>query len=162
VEVTVNPWNTIEVLPAAAGKLFVSVTVKLVPSVTTSVGPGICIEGQNPIEVNAAGANVALLVPVPLHTTSESHWASSAAVELRKYSVPFAPVSKDATAKPALAQNPAVGEEGAKPFRTAKEEFERRNIESALVAAGGNQTRAAKILGMPLRTLTWKLKRFGM
>jgi len=75
---------------------------------------------------------------------------------------PFAPVSKDATAKPALAQNPAVGEEGAKPFRTAKEEFERRNIESALVAAGGNQTRAAKILGMPLRTLTWKLKRFGM
>ena len=52
------PGNKIEVLPAGVGKLFVSVTVKVTPSLTTSVGPGICIEGQNPIVSNAAGTYV--------------------------------------------------------------------------------------------------------
>src|SRR5258708_28795185 len=75
---------------------------------------------------------------------------------------PFAPGSSNVAATPSLRQNPAAGEETTKPFRTAKEEFERHNIEKALVAASGNRTQAAKILGMPLRTLTWKLKRFGM
>jgi DNA-binding NtrC family response regulator len=46
-------------------------------------------------------------------------------------------------------------------LREAKDEFERRNIEAALAATEGNKTRAAKMLGMPLRTLMWKLKRFG-
>jgi hypothetical protein len=57
--VTASPGNKIEVLPAGFGKLFVSVTVKLVPSLTISVGPGSCTEGQNPIEANAAGEYVA-------------------------------------------------------------------------------------------------------
>ncbi len=72
----------------------------------------------------------------------------------------FSPGSKSAAS--ASRMEAAAAAEGTKPFRTAKEDFERSNIENALVAAGGNRTRAAKILGMPLRTLTWKLKRFGM
>jgi hypothetical protein len=59
--VTANPGNKIDVLPAGFGKLFVSVTVKVVPSLTISVGPGICTEGQNPRVANAAGEYVAEL-----------------------------------------------------------------------------------------------------
>jgi len=55
----VAPGNKMEVLPAAAGKWFVSVTVKASFSVTINVGPGNCIDGQNPIEANCAGAYVA-------------------------------------------------------------------------------------------------------
>ena len=44
--VTARPGNRIDVLPAGFGKLFVSVTVKVVPSLTISVGPGSCIDGH--------------------------------------------------------------------------------------------------------------------
>jgi two-component system response regulator AtoC len=56
---------------------------------------------------------------------------------------------------------PESGPPGEAPrnYQDVKDEFERRNIEAALAASGGNKTRAAKMLGMPLRTLTWKLKR---
>jgi transcriptional regulator with PAS, ATPase and Fis domain len=57
---------------------------------------------------------------------------------------------------PAAGSTPA-----AQSFRSVKEEFEQRSIQAALVSTGGNKTRAAKLLGMPLRTLMWKLKRFG-
>jgi two-component system response regulator AtoC len=50
----------------------------------------------------------------------------------------------------------------ARPRRALKEEVERREIESALLAADGNKTLAAKNLAMPLRTFTWKLKRYGL
>ncbi|MGH3578774.1 MAG: hypothetical protein ACRDU0_14620, partial [Mycobacterium sp.] len=56
--VVTNPGKMIEVLPAGAGRLLVSVTVNDVPSVTISVGPGSCISGQNPIAANCAGAKV--------------------------------------------------------------------------------------------------------
>jgi len=46
-------------------------------------------------------------------------------------------------------------------LRAAKEDLERRSIDAALEASGGNKTRAAKMLQMPLRTLMWKVKRFG-
>jgi DNA-binding NtrC family response regulator len=62
------------------------------------------------------------------------------------------------------AQHPPVTPAAGTPktsLREAKDEFERRNIEAALAATEGNKTRAAKMLGMPLRTLMWKLKRFG-
>jgi transcriptional regulator with GAF, ATPase, and Fis domain len=44
-------------------------------------------------------------------------------------------------------------------LREAREDFERRNIEAALEAAGGNKTRAAKMLNMPLRTFMERVKR---
>ena len=39
----VKPGNRIDVLPAAAGRLLVSVTVTVSPLLTISVGPGICM-----------------------------------------------------------------------------------------------------------------------
>jgi transcriptional regulator with GAF, ATPase, and Fis domain len=50
---------------------------------------------------------------------------------------------------------------GGPSFRAAKDDFEHRSIQAALESTGGNKTRAAKLLGMPLRTLMWKLKRYG-
>ncbi len=44
-------------------------------------------------------------------------------------------------------------------LREAREDFERRSIEAALEAAGGNKTRAAKMLNMPLRTFMERVKR---
>jgi transcriptional regulator with GAF, ATPase, and Fis domain len=44
-------------------------------------------------------------------------------------------------------------------LREARQDFERRNIEAALAATGGNKTRAAQMLGMPLRTFMEKVKR---
>ena len=39
-------------------------------------------------------------------------------------------------------------------------DVERQRIEEALAAEGGNQTRAAERLGMPRRTLVYKLSRY--
>jgi transcriptional regulator of acetoin/glycerol metabolism len=41
-------------------------------------------------------------------------------------------------------------------------EHERASIEAALVTTGGNKTRAAKLLGVPLRTFMQKVKRHGI
>jgi transcriptional regulator with GAF, ATPase, and Fis domain len=45
------------------------------------------------------------------------------------------------------------------PLREAQQELERRSIEAALAASGGNKTRAAKLLSIPLRTFMEKVKR---
>jgi transcriptional regulator with GAF, ATPase, and Fis domain len=60
-----------------------------------------------------------------------------------------------------ISGTPAPITPGVQSFREAKDEFEQSRILAALATAGGNKTRAAKLLGMPLRTLMWKLKRFG-
>ena len=50
----------------------------------------------------------------------------------------------------------------AQPLAEANREFERRTIEAALAETGGNKTRAAKRLGVPLRTFMDKTKRYGL
>ena len=57
---TSNPGKRMEVLPAPGGRLFVSVTWTVVPSVTTSVGPGTCI-----VPLQAAVAAMAVGAAVP-------------------------------------------------------------------------------------------------
>jgi transcriptional regulator with GAF, ATPase, and Fis domain len=55
----------------------------------------------------------------------------------------------------------AAEEQPPRSYRDEKDEFELKKIETALAASGGNKSRAARLLGMPLRTFTWKLKRLG-
>ena len=50
----------------------------------------------------------------------------------------------------------------AAPIRDRLTEMERAAIESALLAEGGNQTRAAKRLGISRRALVYKLTRYGL
>ena len=47
-------------------------------------------------------------------------------------------------------------------FKSRVQRFEMQLIKSALDETGGNQTRAAKRLGIPLRTLVRKIKTFGL
>jgi two-component system response regulator AtoC len=61
------------------------------------------------------------------------------------------------------AGSPAAG--AGAPFRPlgeANRDFERQSIAAALAATGGNKTAAAKLLGVPLRTLMDKIKRHGL
>ena len=44
----------------------------------------------------------------------------------------------------------------------ANRQFERERIESALATTGGNKTKAARLLGVPLRTFMEKVKRHGI
>jgi len=85
---------------------------------------------------------------------------------------PPADARNQAAAAPADARNQAAAAPSDVPpesgpgeprrvFQDAVDDFERRGIEAALAQSGGNKTRAAEILGMPLRTLMWKLKRYS-
>jgi len=67
-----------------------------------------------------------------------------------------ASLRKSSSAPPA-----SVGAPPSRSYRDERDEFEQKKIEGALAASGGNKSRAAKLLGMPLRTLSWKLKRIG-
>ncbi len=49
-----------------------------------------------------------------------------------------------------------------RPLAEEIEELERRRIAQALELAGGVRLRAAELIGMPVRTLTDKLKRYGL
>jgi DNA-binding NtrC family response regulator len=63
---------------------------------------------------------------------------------------------------------PVVSEPGDKPrapggrFAELVRSYETQLIVEALQAAGGNQTKAAEHLGMPLRTLVYKLRSYGL
>jgi transcriptional regulator with PAS, ATPase and Fis domain len=48
------------------------------------------------------------------------------------------------------------------PLRTVVEDAEARHIQTALRQAGGNRTDAARVLGVSLRNLQYKLKRYGI
>jgi DNA-binding NtrC family response regulator len=48
------------------------------------------------------------------------------------------------------------------PIRDELRDLERRRMCEALTAAGGNQTRAAALICMPLRTFVTKVKVYGL
>jgi DNA-binding NtrC family response regulator/pSer/pThr/pTyr-binding forkhead associated (FHA) protein len=49
-----------------------------------------------------------------------------------------------------------------RPLEEEVRELERGRMEQALAATAGNQTRAAELIGMPLRTFQTKLKQYGL
>jgi DNA-binding NtrC family response regulator len=55
-----------------------------------------------------------------------------------------------------------TGEHQVRSLVDSVAEHERSSIEAALVTTGGNKTRAAKLLGVPLRTFMQKVKRHGI
>jgi DNA-binding NtrC family response regulator len=67
---------------------------------------------------------------------------------------PEVPVPDAAAAEPKPKKFRPIGEE--------IKELERRRMEEALEASGGVQTRAAELIGMPLRTFVLKLKQHGI
>jgi two-component system response regulator AtoC len=65
-------------------------------------------------------------------------------------------------ALPDAVRNAAAGPAPSGPMREQLAELERRNIQEALDAEGGNQTRAAKRLGISRRALQYKLEKYDI
>ena len=81
--------------------------------------------------------------------------------------LPRRPSPPDQPAAPGEPEPPPASPSAEPPagFRSLAEEvreLERRRMCEALAASGGVHTRAAKLIGMPLRTFAFKLKRYGI
>jgi two-component system response regulator AtoC len=61
-----------------------------------------------------------------------------------------------------LGERPDVGSDDASRFRAQVEDTERRAIVTALADAGGNQSRAARELGISRRCLITRMERYGL
>jgi two-component system, NtrC family, response regulator AtoC len=72
-----------------------------------------------------------------------------------------APAIPGPTSTPATAA-PVTSAPGVRSLADEIEQLERTRITEALRATGGNQTRAARAIAMPLRTFLSKLKRYGL
>jgi len=74
----------------------------------------------------------------------------------------FAELEPTPAASSASAEVPAAAADGKaaefRPLADEMRELERRRMAEALAAAGGIKTRAAQLIGMPIRTFTLKLK----
>ncbi len=57
---------------------------------------------------------------------------------------------------------PAATDGAGAPIRETMAQYERDRIVRALDEAGGNQTRAAELLGIPRRTLAYRMRRLGL
>ena len=86
---------------------------------------------------------------LPEHLPMEKIRASIASVE-------------DLAVKSRQAAQPRPPGEGPAPVRAELEALERRRILDALTACAGNQTKAAKMLGMSRRTLLHRLDSYGV
>ena len=67
-----------------------------------------------------------------------------------------------AAAVAAPTATPDASAAGFRPLDDELRDLEQKRIVEALAAAGGNQTRAAELIGMPLRTFVTKLERYGL
>jgi DNA-binding NtrC family response regulator len=97
-----------------------------------------------------------LVATVPDDVVQTWHLRESAAPEAARAEAPAAPAAPEESTKeetPPAAFKP-VGEE--------LRDLERRRMEEALEVSGGQQKKAAQLLGMPLRTFTLKMKKYGL
>ena len=129
--------------------------------------PGNVRELRNVIERAAAicGSNgepigVAHLPPALRGATTK---ASSAAASASSITLTAAPASPSA-APVASPPPPPSSAAGVSPedVRDSVRDFERHRIVEALQKCGGNQTQAAELLGLPRRTLAYKMGRLGI
>lgn len=67
-----------------------------------------------------------------------------------------------ASSSGALTRPPAAAEEPEAPFQASLAEAEKNMVMKALQKAGGNQTRAAVLLGVTRDTLRYKMKKFNL
>lgn len=97
----------------------------------------------------------ALAVPdemiTPAHLPAPAHAPSMAAQGVAALGAASAPGG-------AAAASPGVGD----GVRDSVRDFERQRILDALDQTGGNQTQAAALLGLPRRTLAYKMSRLGI
>ncbi len=72
------------------------------------------------------------------------------------------PTGVAAAASAQTADLPSVRPKAFRPIAEELRSLEQQRMQEALVATGGVQTKAADLIGMPLRTFVFKLKQYGM
>lgn len=120
--------------------------------------------GREPLPLGPAASEALRRYPWPGNIRELRHAVASAAVlaegaELRIEDLPA--TVRGGNADDARSEAPATPE-GELPLDEAVRTYERDRIERALAAAGGNQTQAARLLGIPRKTLVSKLKALGI
>ena len=60
------------------------------------------------------------------------------------------------------ASPPVFASDGLVPLREAEQEFRKQHLRRALAVTGGNQTKAAKILGIQRSSLNRQMKELGL
>lgn len=87
----------------------------------------------------------------------ESQWIQGSSLQLAA-----APSQPTAVSLDATAATPAAEPSPAAPFDVSLEEAEKSMLLKAMEKAGGNQTRAAVLLGITRDTLRYKMKKFNL
>src|SRR5260221_4513623 len=122
---------------ARSGRPARSISGEAMRALTAHAWPGNVRELKNAVEFAAASAEGATLerwhLPLPLRGDAR---------EEKREAPPDAPAFR--------------------PIAEEVADLERRRISEALAAAGQNRTRAAALIGMPLRTFITKLKHYGL
>jgi DNA-binding NtrC family response regulator len=136
---TAERWNT----PA---RLFAPHTLELLSAYTW---PGNVRELRNVIERAAVICTGNMLEPEDLPERVRNLLAAedTGQAEVSRGSATFPPLAEDL---------------GAVPFKDRIRDYEVKLLTDALDAASGNQSRAAELLQMPLRTLVHKIKVYGL
>jgi two-component system, NtrC family, response regulator AtoC len=136
-----------------AGRAPLSISASAMGVLSAHPWPGNVRELKNAMEYVAATAPGPILEP--------SNLPDSVRSAVPEEPAPEAPVAAATAAEP----TPPTGPGTPLNFRPIYEEIrelERQRMSQALEATGGIQTRAAQLIGMPLRTFVLKLKQYGL
>jgi two-component system response regulator AtoC len=96
-------------------------------------------------------------------TTSESIGVAHLPLSVRERPRGVAvPASAAALELPPLSMSAPLASSGPEAVRDTVRDFERQRIVAALAKCNGNQTQAAELLGLPRRTLAYKMGRLGI
>jgi DNA-binding NtrC family response regulator len=112
--------------------------------------PGNVRELRNVIDVAVATVNEPVLEP----------WHLADLLRIEHAATPTP--AEDASPEAATAHSMVPPSQAFRPIEEELAEIERRRMAEALDAAGGNQTRAAELIHMPLRTFQTKVKLYDL
>jgi DNA-binding NtrC family response regulator len=130
----------------AAEQAPMSLSAAAMEALTSYRWPGNVRELKN--EMRVVAATVSDTVVEPWHLPERICAAPPAAAAVAVSAI----VAEDAAGAPARFR----------PIADELRELERRRMDEALAATGGVQTRAAELIGMPIRTFSMKLRQYGL
>jgi DNA-binding NtrC family response regulator len=122
--------------------------------------PGNIRELRNVMDRALALANGASVAPKHLPETLDRGNASPLSLAPPRAAISLPPPHVDAGA--GAGTGTGAGSEAGGGMRDSVASYERERIEQALAQSEGNQTRAALLLGIPRRTLAYRMNRLGI
>ncbi|WNG41895.1 FHA domain-containing protein [Archangium violaceum] len=136
---------------ARAGRLPLSISAGTMGVLSAHSWKGNVRELRNVLEYAAATASGPILEPSHLPDYLLGSRTEASGTPASSSPPPAAPEAHDA---------PAAASRAFRPIAEELRELERQRMLEALTAAGGVQRHAAQLIGMPLRTFAFKLKKY--